>query len=63
MSSYREKVLIDIKERIKTSSRISKSINISISPVNTVFKELMDNGFVISLNPEKNKVESIELLN
>lgn len=53
MSSYREKVLIDIKEKIKTPSRISKSTNISTSHVSTALKELMDNGLVICLNPEK----------
>jgi len=53
MSSYREKVLIDIKKKIKTPSRISKSINISTSHVSTALKELMDNGLVICLNPEK----------
>lgn len=53
MSSYREKVLIDIKEKIKTPSRISKSTNISTSHVSTALKDLMDNGLVICLNPEK----------
>lgn len=53
MSSYRERVLIDIKEKIKTPSRISKSTNISTSHVSTALKELMENGLVICLNPEK----------
>ena len=53
MSSYREKVLNDLKEKIKTPSRIAKSTNISTSHVSTALKELKEHELVVCLNPEK----------
>ena len=53
MSSYREKVLIDLKEKIKTPSRIAKSTNIGASHVSTALKELREHKLVVCLNPEK----------
>jgi len=53
MSSYREKVLIDLKEKIKTPSRIAKSTKIGTSHVSTALKELKEKKLVVCLNPEK----------
>lgn len=53
MSSYREKVLIDLKEKIKTPSKIAKSIKISTSNVSRALNELQNNYLVICVNPEK----------
>ncbi|MGL6297823.1 MAG: MarR family transcriptional regulator [Methanobacteriaceae archaeon] len=55
MSSYREKVLVDLKEKIKTPSRIAKSTKIGTSHVSTALKELKEHNLVVCLNPEKNQ--------
>lgn len=53
MSTYREKVLIDLKEKIKTPSRIAKSTNIRTNHVSNALTELKEHGLVVCLNPEK----------
>ena len=53
MSTHREKVLKDLKNKVKTPSKIGKSINISTSNVSRALQELHRNDLVICLNPEK----------
>jgi predicted transcriptional regulator len=53
MSSYREKVLLDLKEKIKTPSRIAKSTDIRTNHVSNALKELKEHKLVDCLNPEK----------
>ena len=53
MSTHREKVLKDLKNKVKTPSKIGKSINMSTSNVSRALQELKKNDLVICLNPEK----------
>ncbi|MGL6298338.1 MAG: MarR family transcriptional regulator [Methanobacteriaceae archaeon] len=53
MSSYREKVLIDLNDKIKTPSKVAKSTGIKLSHISSVLKELSDNDLIICLNVEK----------
>jgi len=53
MSSYREKILIDLMDKIKTPSKISKSTNIKMSHISTVLRELNDKELIVCLNPQK----------
>ena len=53
MSTHREKVLKDLKNKVKTPSKIGKSINISTSNVSRALQELQNKMLVICLNPEK----------
>ncbi|MBZ9570589.1 transcriptional regulator [Methanobrevibacter sp. TMH8] len=53
MSSYREKILIDLMDKIKTPSKLSKSTEIKMSHISTVLKELKDKKLIECLNPKK----------
>ncbi len=53
MSSYREKILTDLMEKIKTPSKLSKSTGIKMSHISTVLKELKDKNLIECLNPNK----------
>lgn len=51
-SKCKEIVLKDLKDSIKTPSKISKSTNISIHHVSRYLKQLMDKNLVICLNED-----------
>lgn len=53
MSTYREKILMDLDDKLKTPSKISKSTNIKMSHISTVLKELKDKDLIKCLNPQK----------
>ncbi|MDR3292275.1 MAG: ArsR family transcriptional regulator [Methanobrevibacter sp.] len=51
-SKCREKVLKDLKNKIKTPSKISKSTNISIHHVSRYLKQLKEENLVVCLNED-----------
>ena len=53
MSTHREKVLKDLENKVKTPSKIGKSVAISTSNVSRALKELQEKSLVMCLNPEK----------
>jgi len=53
MSTHREKVLRELKNSIKTPSKIGKSVSISTSNVSRALQELQKKELVICINPEK----------
>jgi predicted transcriptional regulator len=53
MSSYREKILFALIDKLRTPSKISKSTNIKMSHISTVLKELTDKNLIKCLNPQK----------
>lgn len=53
MSSYREKILMDLDDKLKTPSKISNSTKIKMSHISTVLKELKDKELIECLNPQK----------
>jgi len=54
-SEYREKILIDLKDKIRTPSKISKSTGIQASHISKYLKSLKDAGLIICLNEEANQ--------
>lgn len=53
MSNYRENILINLMDKIKTPSKLSKSTNIKMSHISTTLKELKDMELIKCLNPNK----------
>ncbi|MGL6298372.1 MAG: winged helix-turn-helix domain-containing protein [Methanobacteriaceae archaeon] len=51
-SEYREKILIDLKDKIRTPSKISKSTGIQASHISKYLKSLKDSDLIVCLNEE-----------
>lgn len=54
-SEYREKILFDLKDKVRTPSKISKSTGIQASHISKYLKSLREADLIVCLNPEANQ--------
>jgi len=54
-SEYREKILFDLKDKVRTPSKISKSTNIQASHISKYLKSLKEADLIVCLNEEANQ--------
>ncbi|MDR0913100.1 MAG: ArsR family transcriptional regulator [Methanobrevibacter sp.] len=54
-SEYREKILFDLKDKVRTPSKISKSTGIQASHISKYLKSLREADLIVCLNPGANQ--------